>query len=45
MDIKDMANHQVVCQKSNFYGNSVFQNYQKLDPMQMTAKKFQAKIC
>jgi hypothetical protein len=39
MDIVEMAIRRVVCQKSDF------QNCQKLDPLQITAKKFQAKIC
>jgi hypothetical protein len=39
-DIVDMAIPQVVCQKSDFHGNSDFQNYQ----LQITAKKFQVKI-
>jgi hypothetical protein len=33
-----MAIHQVVCQKSDFHGNSDFPNSQKLDPLQITAK-------
>jgi hypothetical protein len=32
MDIVDFAIHGVVCQKSNFHGNSDIQNSQKLDP-------------
>jgi hypothetical protein len=44
-DILEMAIHRVVCRKFNFHGNSDFQNYQKLDPLQIPAKKFQAKIC
>jgi hypothetical protein len=43
MDIVDMAIHRAVCQKSDFHGN--FKNFQKLDPLQMTAKKIQTKIC
>jgi hypothetical protein len=39
MDIVGMAIHQVVCQKSDFHGNSDFQNSRKLDPLQKTAKK------
>ena len=39
-----MVIHRVVCQKSGFRGNSDFQNSQKPDPLQITAKKFQAKI-
>jgi hypothetical protein len=38
MDTVDMAIHPVVCQKSDFHGNSDFQN------SQIPAKKFQAKI-
>jgi hypothetical protein len=45
MDIVDMTIHPVVCQKSDFHGNSDFQNCQKLDPLQIPATKFQAKIC
>jgi hypothetical protein len=44
MDIIDLAIHQVVCQKSDFHGNSDFQNSQKLDPLQKS-KKIQVKIC
>ncbi len=39
VDIVDMAIHKVVCQKSDFLRNSDFQNSQKLDPLQITAKK------
>jgi hypothetical protein len=45
MDIVDMAIHPVFCQKSDFNGNSDFQNFVKLDPLQITAKKFLAKTC
>jgi hypothetical protein len=45
MDIVDMAIHPVVCQKSDFHGNRDFENSQKQDPFQITAKKFQTKIC
>jgi hypothetical protein len=45
MDIVDMEIHRVVRQKSDFHGNSDFQNSQKLDPLQITAKKCQPKIC
>ena len=45
MYIVDMAIHQVVCQKSDFHGNRDFQNFQNLDPLLITAKKSQAKIC
>jgi hypothetical protein len=44
MDIVDMAIHPV-CQKSHLGRNSDIQNSQKLDLLQMPAKKFQAKIC
>jgi hypothetical protein len=37
-DIVDMAVHPVVCQKSDFHGNSDFQNSQKLEPQQVPAK-------
>jgi hypothetical protein len=43
MDIVDMAIHPVVCQKSDFHGNSDIQNSQKLDPLQIQAKKFSPK--
>jgi hypothetical protein len=39
MDIIDMAIHRVVCQKSDFHGNSDFQNSQKLDPLLNKSKK------
>jgi hypothetical protein len=45
LDDVDLAIHEVVCQKSDFHGNSDIQNSQKLDPLEITAKKFQAKIC
>jgi hypothetical protein len=44
LDIVDLAIHGVVCQKYDFHGNSNIQNSQKLDPIEITAKKFQAKI-
>jgi hypothetical protein len=44
LDIEDLANHGVVCQKSDLHGNSDIQNSQKLAPLQITAKKIQAKI-
>jgi hypothetical protein len=44
LDIVDLAIHGVVCQKSDFRGNGDIQNSQKLDPLEITAKKFQAKI-
>jgi hypothetical protein len=40
MDIVDMAIHPVVHQKSGFHENSDFQNFQKLDPLQILAKQF-----
>jgi hypothetical protein len=43
MNIVDMAIHPGVCQKSNFHINRDFQNSQKLDPLQMPAKKFRPK--
>ncbi len=39
----DMAIHGVVCQKSDFYGNSDIQNCQKLDPLEITAKNIKPK--
>jgi hypothetical protein len=39
MDIVDLAIHGAVCQKSDFHGNSDIQNSQKLDPLEITAKK------
>jgi hypothetical protein len=44
IDIVDLAIHGVVCQKPDFHGNSDIQNSQKLDPLEIIAKKFQAKI-
>jgi hypothetical protein len=44
LDIVDLAIHGVVCQKTDFHGNSVIQNSQKLDPLEIRAKKFQTKI-
>ncbi len=38
----DLAIPRVVCQKSDFHGNSDIQNSQKLDPLETTAKKIQA---
>jgi hypothetical protein len=38
MDIVDMAIHAVVCQKSDFHGNSDFRNSQR-HPLQIPAKK------
>jgi hypothetical protein len=43
LDIADLAIDGVVCQKSNFHGNSDMQNSQKLDPLKITAKKFKPK--
>jgi hypothetical protein len=34
-----LAIHEVVCQKSDFNGNSDIQNSQKVDPLKITAKK------
>jgi hypothetical protein len=42
IDIVDKTIHPVVCQKSDFHGNSNFLNFQKLDPLQIP-KKIQAK--
>jgi hypothetical protein len=39
MDPVDLAIHRVVCQKSDFHGNSDIQNSQNLDPLEITAKK------
>jgi hypothetical protein len=38
MDIVDMGIHPHVCQKSDFCGNSDFQNSPKLDPLKIPAK-------
>jgi hypothetical protein len=43
IDNVDSAFHGVVCQKSDFQGNSDIQNSQKLDPLEITAKKFRPK--
>jgi hypothetical protein len=43
MDIVDMAIHLLVCQKSDLHGNSVFPNFQKLDPLQIAANKIRPK--
>ncbi len=43
MDIVDLAIHGVVCQKYDVQGNSDIQNSQKLDPLEITAKKFRPK--
>jgi hypothetical protein len=46
MNIVDLAIHGVVCQKSDFHGNSDIQKSQMLDPLEITEKKhFQANIC
>jgi hypothetical protein len=39
LDIVDLAIHGVVCQKSDFHGNSDIQNSQRLDPLEITARK------
>jgi hypothetical protein len=39
MNIADKKIHLVVSQKYDFHGNSDFQNSQKLDPLQIMAKK------
>jgi hypothetical protein len=44
LDIVDLAIRGVVCQKSDFHGNSDIQTSQKLDPLEITAKKFHAKM-
>jgi hypothetical protein len=38
MDLVDLAIHGVVCQKSDFHGNSDIKNSQKLDPLEITEK-------
>jgi hypothetical protein len=38
-----MAIHPVVCLKSEFHGNNDIQNSQKLDSLQIPAKKFTSK--
>jgi hypothetical protein len=43
LDIVDLAIHGVVCQKSDFHGISDIQNSKKLDPFEITAKKFRQK--
>jgi hypothetical protein len=43
MNIVDLAIHVVFCQKPDFHGNSDIQNSQKLDPLEITAKKFMPK--
>jgi hypothetical protein len=44
LDIVDSAIHGVVCQKSDFYGNSDIQNSKKLDPLENKSKKIHTKI-
>jgi hypothetical protein len=44
LDIVDLTIYGAVCQKSDFHSNSDKHNSQKLDPIELTAKKFQAKI-
>jgi hypothetical protein len=44
VDIVDLAIHGVFCQKSDFNGNSDIPNSQNLGPLEIKAKKFQAKI-
>jgi hypothetical protein len=39
LDIVDLAIHGVDCQKFDFHGNNDIQNSQKLDPLEITAKK------
>ncbi len=39
MDIVYIAAHSVVCPKSDFHGNSDFQNSQKLDHLQTPTQK------
>jgi hypothetical protein len=39
LDIVDSAIHGVVCQKSDFHGNSNIQNPKKLDPLENKSKK------
>jgi hypothetical protein len=43
VDIVDLAIHGVVCQKCDFHANSDILNFQKLDPLEITAKKFRPK--
>jgi hypothetical protein len=43
-DIVGMAIQPVVCQTYDSHRNSDFQNSQKLDPLQMPAKKFKDKM-
>ncbi len=44
LDIVDLAIHGVVCQKSDFHGNSDIQNSKKLDPLKKKSKKIHTKI-
>jgi hypothetical protein len=39
LNIVDLAIQGVVCQKSDFHGNSDILNSQKLDPLEKAAKK------
>jgi hypothetical protein len=43
MYIVDMAIHPVFCQKYDFHGNSEIQNSQKLDSLEIIAKKLRPK--
>jgi hypothetical protein len=43
MGLVDFAIHGVVCQKSDFHGNSDIQNSQQLDPLKITAIQFRPK--
>jgi hypothetical protein len=43
LNIVDLAIHGVVGQKPDSYGNSDIQNSQKLDPLEITAKKYMPK--
>jgi hypothetical protein len=39
MDLVDLTIHRVVCQKSDLHGNSDIRNSQRLDPLEIKAKK------
>jgi hypothetical protein len=43
LDIVDLAIYGVVCQKSDFNGNSDILHSQKLDTLEITTKKFMPK--
>jgi hypothetical protein len=43
MNIIDVAIHLIVCQKPDFHRNIEFQSFQKLDLLQISEKKFEAK--